>query len=193
MNAQARNLALECKRYSESCLYTSTSFYIWLKFLRGLKLVLVTSSLVLGSLASFKLFTQDPDFAKVAAVFAFVAGLLPTIQEALKLDANITEAAQLAGEFKNLQDLFRRAALVSAYKPFAEFEADVKKLTERLEKARASSVTPPEFFFKRAQKKVNSGDYDFDVDQQAEEKARAPELPPAATTPPALPEPKPKT
>jgi hypothetical protein len=35
---------------------------------------------------------------------------------------------------------------------------------ERMEEARRDSLTAPEWCFKQAQKKVQSGDYDFDVD-----------------------------
>jgi hypothetical protein len=35
---------------------------------------------------------------------------------------------------------------------------------DRLEKARALCITPPEKFFKAAQRKVKAGDYTFDVD-----------------------------
>ena len=73
----------------------------------------------------------------------------------------------MAGEFKNLQDRFRQAALVSAKKSFTEFEQDVKPFLERLEQARSLSVTAPEWCFRRAQKKIKAGDYDFDVDVSA--------------------------
>jgi hypothetical protein len=108
-------------------------------------------------LAGIKLFT---------AICAFLAGLLPAIYTALKLDDHLDESKHLAGEFKNLQDRFRQAALVSSRKPFAEFEADVKPLIDRLEQARATSLTAPEWCFKRAQKKIKKGDYDFDLDMK---------------------------
>jgi hypothetical protein len=108
-------------------------------------------------LAGIKLFT---------AICAFLAGLLPAIYAALKLDDHLDESKHLAGEFKNLQDRFRQAALVSSRKPFAEFEADVKPLIDRLEQARATSLTAPEWCFKRAQKKIKKGDYDFDLDMK---------------------------
>ncbi len=162
---QSEELVTECKRLSESCLYTSASFFIWLRFLRTIKIILIITPLVLGSLASFQIL-KDAGYATLAAIFAFLAGLIPTIYEALKIDKHINECKELAGEFKNLQDLFRKASLVSAHKSFPEFESDVNKLTERLEKARSNSVTPPEFIFRLAQKKVKSGDYDFDSDEK---------------------------
>ena len=85
----------------------------------------------------------------------------------------MAEAVRLSAEFKNLQDRFRQAALVSSMKKCGDFEADFTTLMQRLEDARRPSLTPPEWFFKRAQKKVKSGDYEFDVDIaliEAEEK-----------------------
>jgi len=76
-----------------------------------------------------------------------------------------------ASEFKNLQDRFRQAALVSSKKAFADFESEFRELFERLEKARSYSLTPPEWAFWLAQRKVKSGDYDFDVDLALSENA----------------------
>jgi hypothetical protein len=98
------------------------------------------------------------------AICAFIAGLMPAIYSALKLDDHLEQCKTLAGEFKNLQDRFRQAALVSSKKSFTEFEADVKPLIDRMDEARGVSLTPPDWFFRRAQKKVKSGDYDFDID-----------------------------
>lgn len=166
MPSKTYELARECKRYSESCLYTSTSLFGWLKFLRVLKSVFVIVPLILGSLAGGKLLIGlNPEKSTILiALFSFVAGVMPAIYSALKYDENLETCKRAAGEFKNLQDRFRLAALVSSKKPFAEFEADVAPLLERYEKVRQDSITPPEWIFKRAQKKVKSGDYDFDVD-----------------------------
>jgi hypothetical protein len=37
---------------------------------------------------------------------------------------------------------------------------------ERMDVARTSSLTPPERYFKNAQTKIHSGDYDFTVDKK---------------------------
>jgi len=81
----------------------------------------------------------------------------------------LTCCRQLAGEFKNLQDRFRQAALISSQKPFAEFDADFQSLMKRLETARSQSYTAPEWCFKRAQAKIKAGDYAFEVDVKEEE------------------------
>jgi len=171
MASKNAELALECKRLSESCLYSSTSLFIWLRFARVIKIVFIVAPLVLGSLATWKLLTGN-DLAGVkafTAVCAFLAGLLPSIYAALKFDDHLDEASHLASEFKNLQDRFRQAALVSSRKPFPEFEADVAPHLERLEQARAASFTAPEWCFRRAQKKIKKGDYDFDLDLKGDE------------------------
>src|SRR5262245_11467809 len=108
-------LALECKRLSESCLYTSTTFYIWLRILKRVRLVFIIAPLALGSLAGWNLLTKsDLQSAKIfTAVCAFLAGLLPTVYAALKLDQGLEQFARQASEFKNLQDRFRQAAQIS--------------------------------------------------------------------------------
>ncbi len=100
----------------------------------------------------------------LTAISAFLAGLLRTVYAALKLDDHLEQCKHLAGEFKNLQDRFRQAALVSSQKPFVEFERDVTPLIDRLEKARSWSFTAPEWCFAAARKKIRKGDYDFNVD-----------------------------
>ena len=50
------------------------------------------------------------------------------------------------------------------------FEAPVKlefdALMQRMDDARAASLTPPESFFKKARQKQKAGDYDFAVDME---------------------------
>ncbi len=166
MPSKSAELALECKRLSEACLYTSTSLFIWLRCARYIKVLFIVAPLVLGSVASWKLLTGS-DLAAIkvfTAIASFLAGLLPSIYSALKFDDHLEESKHLAAEFKNLQDRFRQAALVSSRKPFTEFESDVQALMARLEQARAESFTAPEWCFRWAQKKIKKGDYDFDID-----------------------------
>ncbi len=154
----------ECRDLSRNCIYTSTSLFIWLRFLRTLGIGFTIVPLILGSLASWKLLTKsDLDSVKVMiAALAFLAGVIPTIYRALKFDRRLSQCAQLAAEFKNLQDAFRQCASISSLKPFVAFDADFRRVMKRLEKARQASYTAPEWCFKRAQKKVQSGDYDPD-------------------------------
>src|SRR6267154_1729057 len=136
MASKNMELAVECKRLSESCLYTSTALFIWLRWVRCAKIVFIVVPLMLGSLATWDILTGvDLKSVKVfTAVCAFLEGLLPTIYSALKFDDHLEECKHLAGEFKNMQDRFRQAALVSSRKPFPDFEKDVEPLMLRLEK-----------------------------------------------------------
>jgi len=169
MASKAKELVLECKREHDNCLYTSTSLFIWLRCLRMLRVLFVILPLFFGSLGTWKLLTtSDLESVKIlVSVCSFVAGLLPAIYSGLKFDSSLDTCRQLAGEFKNLQDRFRQIGLVSSQKPFSEFEKDFQGLMKRMETARSHSYTAPEWCFKRAQQKINAGDYAFDVDQIA--------------------------
>ena len=154
----------ECLDQAKNCTYTSTTFFIWLRCLRTIRLVFVVVPLIFGSLASWTLLTNaDVDAVKIlVAVFAFVAGLLPSIYSVLKLDDGLAHCTTLAAEFKNLQDRFRVCAKVWSLKPYEEFEAEFRALMDRLENARRPSYTAPEWCFKAAQKKIWAGDYEPD-------------------------------
>jgi hypothetical protein len=166
MTTKLRNLAVECRREEESCLFTSTSLFIWLRCLRVLRVLFAVVPVTLGSLASWNLLTASPDATvkTFAAICSFLAGLLPTLYLALKLDGHVEDTAQLAAEFKNLQDRFRAAALVTAKKSFDALETEHRYLMERLEEARKKSITPPECCFLLARRKINKGHYTFDVE-----------------------------
>jgi hypothetical protein len=173
MSQKTDELVQECRRLSESCLYTSTAFFIWLLKLRWWRGFFIAAPLVLGGFATGRLlFWADSDKARIiSAVAAFAAGLLPSIYSALKLDDKLRECTNAASEFKNLQDRFRQAAQVAAHKPVSEFEKQFDDLMTRLETARKPSITPPERIFKAAQKKVKGGDYTFDVDIAAKQQS----------------------
>lgn len=162
----SKRLADECGRQQESCLYTSTALFIWLRVLRWIRIGFVVVPLVLGSLASGKLLLDaEPHGTEGwAAAFALIAGLLPTIYAALKFDDKLKECANLAAEFKNLQDRFRQAQLVDSLRPVNEFEVQFKSLMNRLEAARKPSFTTPEWCFRSAQEKIKKGDYTFNSD-----------------------------
>ena len=165
------DLIQECTREVENCLYASTSMFIWLRWRRHVKTFFIVTPLVLGSFATWELMTQSEHWLVrlIAAFAAFIAGLMPSIYAALKYDDDIDKLRLVAAEFKNLQDRFRQVAVISSKKSFKEFEADFRCVMDRMEAARVESVTPPEWAFKQAQKKVQSGDYTFDVDLAAEQ------------------------
>jgi hypothetical protein len=158
-------LAQECRRLARNtCLYTSTSLFLWLRFLRLTHVVCLVMPVVFGSLASLEILTSSStEGAEVwVAILAFLAGLIPAMAHVLKLDEHILETAKLAGEFKNLQDRFEIAAVVSSKKSFPEFEQEFQTLMERLEIARSESYTAPQIFFLLARRQIKRGHYDPD-------------------------------
>jgi len=166
VNSPTQALIDECQRQSENCGYTSTSFAIWLRCLRWIRRFFLTAPVVFGALATWKILIQtSPTWA---AVFTLLATALPATYHALKIDSAITEYRSLAGEFTNLRDRFRRAALIDSQKPFAEFEADAKPLFDCQDKARRAMLTPPEWCFWLARRKHKKGHYCHDYDQQAQ-------------------------
>lgn len=176
MATKSAELAKECKRQYENCLYTAVSLQIWSRWLRGLKVFFSIAPIVFGSLGSWKILTDSSDSTAktLAAIGSFLAGLLSTIYSALKLDTHIAECKTAAGELTNLRDSFRQAALVSSKKPFDEFEAEVAKLRGRLDKVRGMGITAPELCFKLAQWKIKGGDYRFDLDEEEEQSSGSP-------------------
>jgi hypothetical protein len=175
MATKGEELARECTRQFENCLYTAISLQIWLRWLRTAKVFFNVAPIVLGSVGSWKILTDSPGgtMKAVGAIGSFLGGLLSTIYSALKLDTHIAEVKAAAGELTNLRDSFRQAALVSSKKPFDEFESEFAKLRARLDKVRAQGLTVPERCFKLAQKKVSSGDYHFDLDAGERDAAAA--------------------
>ncbi len=166
MTTKTVELAKECQRLAESCLYTSTSFFIWLRRRRAIRTVFIVVPLLLGALASWQLLTDSgAEWVRITlAVATFVAGVMPSIYAGLKFDDHLDESKTAAAAFKNLQDRFRQLALVSSRKAFAEFEDGFRETRDALEAARSSAMTPPEWCFTQAQAKVKKGDYEFDID-----------------------------
>ena len=163
-------LIAECRRQEESCLYTSTSLYIWLRCARWIRKVFVVAPIVLGALATWSILDRPDDglLNWLSAAFALLAGLFPAVFEALKLDTNIDELARQSAQYKNLQNRFRQAATVESLGPYEEFKSTFNSLMDRIEAARSASVTPPEWCFKAARKKIKAGHYEFDCDTDSQ-------------------------
>ncbi|HMI85623.1 MAG TPA: hypothetical protein VK550_16110 [Polyangiaceae bacterium] len=168
---KTEELVLECKRQFENCLYTSTALHIWLRSKRGGRIFLIAAPLVLGAFSTWKLMTESSlqEVRLLASACALLAGVVPSIYAALKLDEDLKEMKEAAAEFTNLRDRFRQTAAIWSKKPFGEFEAEFLRWMGEMDKTRSRALTPPEWAFKRAQKKVQSGDYDFDVDLAAKD------------------------
>lgn len=164
MSDVSNNLIAECKRQQESCLYTSTALFEWLKSLRLWKRVFIVAPIILGAVATWSLLANRPDFEWFTGTCALLAGLAPAIYKGLDLDVSLDVVTKHAHLFKVLQDRFRVAWTVTALGPLADFRKEFDVLMDRMDAARASSLTPPERFFEKARVKIQSGHYDFNVD-----------------------------
>ena len=164
LNAGRVALVRECVREEESCLYTSTSFLIWLRGLRWMRGALWMGAVVASAVAASHILRGDPSYRILMAAAALAAVILPGIGRALRVDAAIRDYAAAAADFKNLQGEFRRAARVWSQKPLSEFEAEARKLFRAMNDARNPSLTPPEFCFRLARRKIKQGHYQYDED-----------------------------
>ena len=156
-------LIAECHRQSETCCYTALTFTIWLRILRISKTFCTVAPVLCGGFATWKIIEQNSQiWAATAALFATV---IPPSYKASGTDSKIKAFETLAGEFTNLRDGFRQAALVMSHKPYSDFESGVKPYFNRLEKARQKALTPPEWCFKLARRKIKAGHYQHDYDE----------------------------
>src|SRR5579859_1785599 len=161
METDIQAMISECKRQEESCLYTSTTFFEWLKELRRWRVAFVVTPIVLGGIAGWQVLTKDADFAWFTGGCALLAGITPALYKALDFDVDLQSLGKRGHEFKVLQDRFRQAWSVQALGDLVAFKDEFGKLMDRMDKAREGSLTPPERFFRAAQKKIARGDYNF--------------------------------
>lgn len=164
--ARAKAIAEEARRQEESCLYTSTSLYLWLRRVRLQKQLFVIIPIILGAVAGFSAFKEHVP-AVLVATLTLVAGLFPALADALKIATSVDEISAGAATFKALQDRFRRLATITVLSDVDAAEAALAELMDRMDVARSSSITPPERYFTAAQAKIKSGDYNFTVDLPA--------------------------
>jgi len=161
-------LVKECRRQFESCLYTSAALYLWQKRARWWRALFLIAPIVLGGFASSQILTQfGGQLAMVVAAFAgLLAGFFPAIYTALDMDMRVVEIGRAAAEYTNLRDRFRQAAEVKSLASFEEFQEAFEGLMDRMDAARSSSPAAPEAYFRRAQRKVKLGDYEFEVETE---------------------------
>ena len=163
-NVRRDELVKEAQRQSESCLYTSTSFFEWLKCVRWYHRFFVIAPIVLGSLAAASAIGRwFPDW--VIALLAFVASLFPALADGLKIQTSVEEISLLAAEFKALQDRLRQLTLtIAPYSDLEEVDKRLGELMDRMDIARKSSTTPPDWAFQKASNAIKAGRYTFSVD-----------------------------
>jgi hypothetical protein len=160
---RAKAIAQEARRQEESCLYTSTSLFLWLRRVRLQKQLFVIIPIILGAVAGFSAFKEQVPAVLVASL-TLIASLFPALADALKIATSVDEISASAATFKALQDRFRRLATISILFDVDAAEATLAELMDRMDVARSTSITPPERYFTAAQAKIKSGDYDFNVD-----------------------------
>lgn len=156
-------LKQQCAEHFERCQYTSTSLFIWLRWLRLIRIVFVVVPIIFGAVAGWDLLKgSGGTLSIITATMALLAGVIPAVYSALKLDEHLPTAARLAGEFKNLEILFADLEKTGPYRPIEDFDADYKQARGRLEKVNAEAYTAPEFCFRAAKKKIEAGHYEFE-------------------------------
>lgn len=161
----AEALKKECVRQFDNCRYTAAALFEWHKRARLWRGTFLIAPIILGGFASSQLLLQVGQYGKIfGALCGLLAGFCPAIFKALNLDHHVEGIIRAANEFTNLRDRFRQAATVTAHVPFEEFKAAFEVLMDRMDAARASAPAAPEWCFDKAQKKIGSGDYDFDID-----------------------------
>jgi hypothetical protein len=163
MDTRTQNLIQECKRQEESCLYSSTALFEWLKHLRFWKLFFVIAPIVLAAVAT-TLPKLDSDLGWLAVTCTMLAGIAIAVYKALHLDVSLDLISRNANHFKILQDRFRQASTVAALGSFDDLNKEFQTRMQQMDTLRSNSLPPPEFFFKKAQTKIKGGDYDFTVD-----------------------------
>lgn len=156
-------IAAEALRQMESCLYTSTMLFDWLRRVRLQHKAVVITPIVLSALAGFS-YLQDLLPAWGVALIGFFAGLIPSLAKALDIETHVETLKGAAAEYKALQDRFRRLAKITALTDADRAENELAQLMDRLDVVRSTSITPPERYFKNAQEKIKRGDYDFTTD-----------------------------
>lgn len=148
----------ECKDEEENCRYTSVSLLIWLRWLRAVRCVLIGAGVLLGGAAGTQAFSDS--FPMWAGILASIAGIIPLVMSALKVEESIENVRLVSGRFTALRDRFRRAANVwAASWSYEAFEAECRKLFEEAEALKQESVTAPEWAFRKARKKIKAGHY----------------------------------
>jgi hypothetical protein len=152
-------LIAECRDEEESCLYTSTTFLIWLRWLKTARSLLWAGGAIGSLLAASQILKGSDEHRLLVAAAALAGVLLPGLVKALRLDAAIRGYTRAAGQFKNLQGEFRRLAAVWSRKELPEFEQQARRAFVAMNEARKPSLTPPEICFRLARRKIKKGHY----------------------------------
>lgn len=163
VDARRTEIVKEALRQSESCLWTSTMLFTWLRHVRLQHTLVTLAPIVLTALAGAA-FIKTWLPAGAVAIIAFFATLIPSVAEALKIQTHVDELAKSAAEYKALQDRFRRLARITALGDLDEAAEVLAELMDRMDAVRSTSITPPNRYRESAKKQIEAGNYDFAVD-----------------------------
>ncbi|TBC21586.1 hypothetical protein ELH33_15495 [Rhizobium ruizarguesonis] len=161
--ARRSEIVKEALRQSESCLWTSTTLFIWLRQVRRQRQFYIAAPILLGAFAGFSVL-QELAPTWVIASASLLASLFPALADGLKIETSVDEISRLASEFKALQDRFRRLANEQSLGDVKEAGAILSDLMDRMDAVRSVSITPPESCFAAAKKKIEGGHYQFETD-----------------------------
>jgi hypothetical protein len=164
MELATQALVDECKRQEESCLYTSTALFEWLKALRLWRIILITTPIILSAVAASAMVKH---YEWIVGTAALMAGIFPAVLKALNLDKDLAAIARQASQYKILQDRFRRSWRVCALGNSEEFQREFKANMKMMDDLRLASPAVPDRFFAKAQRKISKGHYDFAVDAKS--------------------------
>ncbi|QFT94964.1 hypothetical protein FIU86_19095 [Roseovarius sp. THAF9] len=79
----------------------------------------------------------------------------------------VREIGTSASEFTNLRDRFRILAGIGADMDFDELNPSFEQLMDRMDAARTIAPPLPEKYFEYGRKKIEGGDYSFEVDAKS--------------------------
>jgi hypothetical protein len=167
MKAESQALIDECRRQEESCRYTAASLYVWQKHARLWKVAFIVAPIILGGIAGSQILgLMESGAGQIVGLFCgLLAGFFPAIYAALDMGMQVNEIGRAAAEFTSLRDRFRQLANVTSKSPFNEFQAAFEILMDRKDAVRGNAPAAPEWCFRKAQKKIDKGDYTFAVDE----------------------------
>lgn len=97
MDERTDSLVDECKRQEESCLYTSTALFEWVKFLRVWKIFFVVAPIVLAALATALPVETSRGFGWLAGACTVLAGIATAVYKALDLDVSVEAGESVQG------------------------------------------------------------------------------------------------
>jgi hypothetical protein len=157
----AEAIRQECERQEESCLYTSTALFEWIKVLRLWRVAFIVLPLACSAIATSALFKH---WAWLTGIAVLSAGVIPAIFKSLDLDKDIAAMTRYANTFKSLQDRFRQTRSITALGDFDDLKKEFASLRTKLDDARMASIPVPERYFKKAQRKIGLGHYEFQAD-----------------------------